>query len=73
MIITPYIIPTTSDISSIRTHLADLKVLEDKYTKDLALRLEKRKLQIKKEDKQRVENIEDITNTINNLDEDDFF
>jgi general secretion pathway protein D len=73
MIITPYIIPTTSDISSIRTHLADLNVLEDKYAKDLALRLEKRKLQIKKEDKQRVENIEDITNTINNLDEDDFF
>jgi hypothetical protein len=53
--------------------LADFKVLEDKYTKDLALRLEKRKLQIKKQDKQRMENIEDIINTINNLDEDDFF
>jgi len=49
IVITPYVIPTSSDLSTIRNQLAELKVLEDKYTKDLILRLEKRKLQIQKD------------------------
>jgi general secretion pathway protein D len=74
IIITPYIIPTTSDISSVRAHLADLKVLEDKYAKDLAIRLEERKLQIKIEEQERSDILEDITDNISDLDdEDDFF
>ncbi len=49
IIITPYMIPTSSDLTSIRTQLSQLKVLEDKYTQDLKVRLEERKLQIQKD------------------------
>ncbi|MEA2017722.1 MAG: secretin N-terminal domain-containing protein, partial [Campylobacterota bacterium] len=50
IIITPYIIPKSKDLTYIRNQLAQLKLLEDKYTKDTILRLEKAKLNAKKED-----------------------
>ncbi len=49
IIITPYIIPTSSDLTSIRNQLTQLKLLEDKFTKDLEIRLEQRKLKIQKD------------------------
>ncbi len=53
VIITPYIVPKTKDLTYIRNKLAHLKLLEDKYTKDTILRLEKAKLQSKEEDLKR--------------------
>jgi len=40
IIVTPYIVPKSKDLTFIRNQLAQLKSLEDKYTKDVELRLE---------------------------------
>jgi general secretion pathway protein D len=50
IIITPYIIPKTKDLTYVRNQLIELRLLEEKYTKDTVLRLEKAKLNSKKED-----------------------
>ncbi len=49
VIITPYIVPKTKDLTYIRNQLVELKILEDKFTKDTILRLEKTKLKAHKE------------------------
>ena len=49
IIITPYIVPSSGDLTTLRTQLSQLKTLEDKYTKDLTIRLEERKLKIQKD------------------------
>lgn len=60
IIVTPYIVPKTKDLTYIRNQLTQLKLLEDKYTKDTLLRLEKQKLQYDMEDKQREEKFEEL-------------
>ena len=47
IIITPYIIPKSKDLSYVREQLTQLKILESKYTKELELRLLKNKLKNK--------------------------
>ena len=47
IIITPYIIPKSKDLSYVREQLSELKILERKYTKELELRLLKNKLKNK--------------------------
>ena len=49
VIITPYIVPTSSDLTTIREQLSELQNLEDKFTEELKVRLEERKLQIQKD------------------------
>ncbi|MEA3513306.1 MAG: secretin N-terminal domain-containing protein [Campylobacterota bacterium] len=56
IIITPYIVPKSEDLTYVRNQLAELKLLEDKYTKDTILRLDKMKLKAKKQDLKRAEN-----------------
>lgn len=53
IIITPYIVPKTKDLTYVRDKLAQLKILEDKYTKDAVLRLQKAKIQSKENDLKR--------------------
>ncbi len=48
IIITPYIIPTSKDLSFVKSQLAQLRILEDRYTEDLKFRLEERKFDVKK-------------------------
>ena len=60
IIITPYIIPKSEDLSYIRNQLSELKLLEDKYTKETLLRLEKAKLRAQKENIVREEKIIDL-------------
>jgi len=55
IIITPYIIPKSKDLTYVRDQLAELKLLEDKYTKDTKLRLEKLELRGKVDDLHREE------------------
>jgi general secretion pathway protein D len=55
IVITPYIVPKTKDLTYIRNQLAQLKLLEDKYTKDSILRLEKEKIKHHKIDLEREE------------------
>lgn len=44
IIVTPYIIPKSKDLTYVRNQLAELKLLEEKFTKKAELRLEKLKL-----------------------------
>lgn len=53
IVITPYIIPKSRDLSYVRNQLAQLKALESKYTKDMELRLLENKLKNDKNDKKR--------------------
>ncbi len=55
IIITPYIVPKSKDLTFVRNQLTQLKLLEDKYTKDTILRLKKEKLNAKKQDNERAE------------------
>jgi len=60
IIITPYIIPKSKDLTYVRNQLAQLKLLEDRYTKETILRLKKAKLKATKEDIQREDETNDI-------------
>jgi len=53
IIITPYIVPKTKDLTYVRNKLAQLKILEDKYTKDAVVRLQEAKIKAKENDLQR--------------------
>jgi len=56
IIITPYIIPKSKDLTYVRDQLSELKLLEDKYTKDTILRLEHARLESSKRDIKREKN-----------------
>lgn len=70
VIITPYIIPKSKNLTYIREQLTELKILEDKYTNDLILRLEKRKLKIQKEKIKREKKLQETKDEYNELIED---
>ena len=60
VIITPYIIPKSKDLTYVRNQLGQLKALEAKYTKDLELRLLQNKLLKKNNDKKRENEIKEV-------------
>lgn len=66
VIVTPYIIPKSKDLTYVRNQLAELKILEDKVTKDIELRI-KQKNQATKKEKFDAKNIklDQVRNPIN--------
>jgi len=60
IIITPYIVPKSKDLTYVREQLAQLSLLEEKYTKDALLRLEKEKVRQKQNDKKRQEEFQEV-------------
>ena len=71
IIITPYIVPKSKDLTFVRNQLAQLKLLEDKYTKDAIVRLEESKLKSRQEDILRDKLLENIDEDNKDLDEDE--
>jgi len=69
IIITPYIVPKSEDLTYIRNQLSELKILEDKYTKETILRLEKAKLKAKRDDLSREQEIISLDEERNDLKE----
>ncbi|MGB3750422.1 MAG: secretin N-terminal domain-containing protein [Arcobacteraceae bacterium] len=63
IIVTPYIVPKSKDLTFIRNQLAQLKTLEDKYTKDVEFRLE----QTKNEDKIKSNTIDEYNKKRENI------
>ena len=55
VIITPYLIPKTKDITFIRNKLSELKSLEDKYLEDSLIKLKENSLKKILQDKNREE------------------
>ena len=68
VIVTPYMIPKTKDITFIRNKLSELKNLEDKYLEDSLIKLKENSLRKRAQDKnpeQRIKEVE-INPNINN-------
>ena len=65
VIVTPYLVPKTKDITFIRNKLSELKNLEDKYLEDSLLKLKENSLKKKIQDKSREEKIEDLNIELN--------
>ena len=69
VIVTPYLIPQTKDITFVRNQLAELKSMEDEYLEDSLIRLKKEALK-KKIDKQlREKEIEELNEKISDANE----
>ncbi len=67
VIVTPYLVPQSKDITYIRENLAQLKTLEDRYLKDSLLRLKQKDLKEKVEDSQRQEKMEELDDELNSI------
>jgi general secretion pathway protein D len=63
-------VPKSKDLTYIRNQLAQLKILEEKFTKDTKLRLEKAKLNAKREDLKREQEKLKLKEDIQDLKED---
>ena len=69
VIVTPYLIPQTKDISFVRNQLAELKSMEDKYLEDSLIRLKKEALKKKLDKQVREKEIEELNEKINDANE----
>ncbi len=64
VIVTPYLIPKTKDITFVRNQLAELKGMEDKYLEDSLIRLKKESLKKKLDKQQREKELEELNEKI---------
>ena len=64
VIVTPYLIPQTKDITFVRNQLAELKSMEDKYLEDSLIRLKKEALKKKLDKQLREKEIEELNDKI---------
>lgn len=64
VIVTPYMIPKTKDITFIRNKLSQLKNLEDKYLEDSLIKLKENHLKRKRQDKNREEKSNELDKEI---------
>ncbi len=67
VIVTPYLVPKTKDITFIRNKLSELKNLEDKYLEDSLLKLKENSLKKKIQDKSREEKSKELDNKIKSI------
>ncbi|MBP9490379.1 MAG: hypothetical protein KBE77_02940 [Aliarcobacter sp.] len=67
VIVTPYIIPKTKDITFIRNKLAELKNLEDKYLEDSLVRLKENSLKKQVDIQKREEKIKELDKKLNKV------
>ena len=69
VIITPYLIPETKDITYVRNKLSELKSLEDRYLEDSLVRLKEKSIQKKEEDKLREEKLKKLDEKLSKKEE----
>jgi general secretion pathway protein D len=67
VIITPYMIPKSKDITYVRNQLAELKGMEDKYLEDSLIRLKENAIKKKIENQKREEKITKLNNQLKDL------
>ncbi len=67
VIITPYLIPKTKDITFIRNKLSELKTLEDRYLEDSLIKLKENSLKKRVQDKSREEKSKELEKEINEV------
>lgn len=67
VIITPYMIPKSKDITYVRNQLAELKGMEDKYLEDSLIRLKENAVKKRVETQKREEKIADLNDQLKDL------
>ena len=67
VIVTPYLIPESKDITFVRNQLAQLKNMEDRYLADSLVRLKKDAIRKKVENQQRDEELKDLENQLDSM------
>ena len=67
VIVTPYIIPKSKDLTYVRNKLAELKILEDRFLKESLVRLQQKRIVEQKEKIEYKEKLEDLENQLNYL------
>lgn len=67
IIVTPYLIPKTKDITFVRNKLSELKNLEDKYLEDSLVRLKEQSIKKKMDDKNRVDKLNSLNKKLQKL------
>ncbi len=60
IIVTPYIIPKSKDLSYVRNQLSELKLLEDKYLKESLIRLKEKQINQVQREKEYKEKLEEL-------------
>lgn len=65
VIVTPYLIPKSKDITFVRNQLSELKALEDKFLEDSLIRLKKESLKKKLDAKKREDELKELQEKIN--------
>jgi len=71
VIVTPYIIPKSKDLTYVRDQLAELKMLEDRYLRKALLRLKERQLKSQKEELDYQEKINELDEELNEAKEEE--
>lgn len=69
VIITPYLIPKTKDITFIRNKLSELKTLEDKYLEDSLIKLKENSLKKRVQNKNTEEKLKELDKEIKEIKE----
>ena len=67
VIVTPYMIPQSKDITYIRNQLTELKNLEDKYLEDSLIRLKENSLKKQLENQEREKKMKELDKDIKNI------
>lgn len=67
IVVTPYIIPKSKDLSFVRNQLAELKILEDKYLQDSKIRLKEKQIKKYAEEERYKNKLKALENEYNSL------
>lgn len=65
IIVTPYIVPKSKDLTFIRNQLAELKLLEDKYLQDALIRLKQKKIKAQESKKENSKKLKELDEELN--------
>ncbi len=67
VVVTPYIVPKSKDLTFVRDQLAELKVLEEKFLKDSLIRLKQKQIQKEKDKIEYTKKIKELNEELNNI------
>lgn len=67
IVVTPYIVPKSKDLSFVRKNLAQLKLLEDKYLKESLIRLKEKQIDKIKREKEYKIKLKELNDEYSNL------
>ncbi len=67
VVVTPYIVPKSKDLTFVRDQLAELKVLEERFLKNSLIRLKQKQIQKEKDKIKYNEKLKELNEELNNI------